>query len=68
MGYKVYATPFIPFGIPLYKLISNDEKQGDSLKICKTIYREHDVILTDSLHKIVLDFTHPDFIKDFYTL
>lgn len=35
--------------------------------MCKTIYKDHDVILTNSVHRIVLDFCHPDFIKDFYS-
>lgn len=67
MGYKVYHTPFSPWTIPFMPIIERDKKEGDALKFCKTIYRDNDVILTNSLHKIVLDFSHPDFIKDFYS-
>lgn len=67
MGYKVYATPFTPLGIPFMPMIERDKKEGDALKICKTIYRDYDVVLTNSVHKVVLDFAHPDFIKDFYS-
>jgi len=37
------------------------------MKITKTIYPNCDVLLVNSFNKIVLDFTHPDFIKDFYS-
>lgn len=67
MGYKVFYTPFTPLAIPFMKIIEKDKNEGDALKVCKTIYRDHDVILTNSIHKIVLDFSHPDFIKDFYS-
>lgn len=67
MGYKVYNTPFTPLGIPFLSVIQKDTKEGDALKVCKTIYRDYDVILTNSVHKVVMDFSHPDFIKDFYS-
>jgi hypothetical protein len=67
MGYKVYATPFSPLGMPFYHIVEKDKKEGDALKICKTAYRDNDVILSNSLHRVVLDFSHPDFIKDFYS-
>lgn len=66
MGYKVYSI-FTPLGIPFLKIIEQSKKEGDALKVCKTVYRDHDVILTNSVHRIVLDFCHPDFIKDFYS-
>lgn len=66
MGYKIY-NEFTPFSIILLSRILEDKKKGDALNVCKTIYRDHDVILGNSLSKIVMDFSHPDFIKDFYS-
>lgn len=33
----------------------------------KENYRDNDIVLTNSFHKILLDLTHPDFIKAFYS-
>jgi cytochrome P450 len=37
------------------------------LKINKTIYATNDIILTNFYNKVVIDLSHPDFIRDFYS-
>lgn len=65
MGYKVYKD-FRPFGIILLNDLLQGKKDGDPFKIFKTVYRDYDVILGNSTSKVYIDFSHPDFIKDYF--
>jgi hypothetical protein len=50
-----------------FKILQRDQKDGDAFKIYKTIYPQYDIILSNSFNNVVIDLTHPDFIKDFYS-
>ena len=59
--------PFKPFSMPLFERIERDEKENnDAFKLFKTEYSQHDVVVTNIMDHVFIDFLHVDFIRDFY--
>ena len=65
-GYKVLEIPFQPLHFPIYEKISEEESKGLGLRLFREIYPEYDAVVTNSFNKVMIDFIHPDFMKDFY--
>lgn len=38
------------------------------MKFAKDNYKNYDVLVTNFFNKIFINFIHPDFIKDFYSV
>lgn len=43
-------------------------QEGDAMKFYKEEYGKYDAIVTNILIKPKLEFVHPDFAKDFYSV
>ena len=43
-------------------------EQGDALKLFKQERRDYDVIVSNTLNRPRLQFHHPDFIKDYFSI
>ena len=43
-------------------------EQGDALKLYKEERAEYDVIISNTLNRPRLQFHHPDFIKDYFSI
>ena len=65
-GYKVLEIPFQPMRAPLFRKITEDAKASDALQIVKKEYSSYDVIISNVIGRVMVEFTHPDFVKSFY--
>ena len=60
-GYKVYAPPFKPMGVPVMEKMKADvETHGDFTHMAKHDFVGYDIILTNFLSSIQLAFIRPD--------
>jgi spermidine synthase len=53
-------------GMPSISMLKEGERKGDALKIIRNNARDYDVVITNLFNYILIDFSHPDFIKEFY--
>lgn len=67
-GYNVLEVPYNPFKNDMIETMRKGGKQGDVFKLYKEDRRDYDVIVSNSLNRPRLQFQHPDFIKDFYSV
>lgn len=67
-GYKVLEVPFNPLTNDMITTLRKGRKFGDDLKIYKEERRDYDVIVSNTLTRPRLQFHHPDFIRDFYSV
>ena len=68
MGYKVNALPFIPFRFSFLEIFHRDaKKSGDPFKFWKTVCPNYDISVGNYLEKVIIDISHPDFLKHYYS-
>lgn len=67
-GYRVKAIPYNLFYMHFDLLMNKEKNHGDPFKAYREEYPNYDVIVTNILNKALIEFLHPDFIKDFYSV
>lgn len=67
-GYKVLEVPYNPLKNDMITTMAKGKQLGDALKLYKEERRDYDVIVSNTLARPRLQFHHPDFIKDYFSV
>ena len=66
-GYHPWLMPYEFLGWPTLRLLLEAEKKGDAFMYLKKDYPKYDLIISNSLTTPIINLTHPDLLKEFYS-
>ncbi len=52
----------------MFDILTKGIKKGDAMKFHKEVGSQYDVVISNQLISPVLEFSHPDFIKEYYSV